>query len=203
MTYRPRHWISVEEYLHQEELAEYKSEYFNGEIFPMISPPAEHSLISGNLTSVLLNQLEDQPSLVLGSNMLLKVPETGLYTYADAVVAAEPQFEDARRRCLLNPTVVIEVQSPATQYYDRGDKLAHYQRLASLREYVLIASDERRIEVWSRLDHQAPWCQAVCREPGESVGLPAIGCLLPIDRTYHKVEILPQQAESRISPGPP
>ncbi len=108
MPERARRWISPEEYLALEELAETKSEYFNGEIFAMAGGTEGHSLIGGNILASLHGQLTSRPCRVYPSDMQIKCQATGLYTYPDAtIVCGERLFEDAARRTLLNPTVVF------------------------------------------------------------------------------------------------
>jgi Uma2 family endonuclease len=185
-----RHWISVSEYLYQEERAEVKSEYFNGEVFAMAGGTSEHNLIAANLLRELGNQLAERPCLVYGSDQQVKVGETGLHTYPDiTAVCAAPEFEDNKKLRLLNPTLIIEVLSPSTAAYDRGDKFAHYQCIPSLQEYVLVASDKRRIERFSRREGGDEWLLKICYETGASVDLPSIRCSLDLDRVYLKVEL--------------
>jgi Uma2 family endonuclease len=199
-----RHWISVSEYLQQEELAETKSEYFNGEVFAMAGGTAEHSQICLNLAYILMGQLENSKCRIHNSDLRVKVPATGLYTYPDlSVVCAEPDFEGSGRTTLLNPVVIIEVLSPSTEAYDRGDKFAHYQRLDSLQEYVLVASDKRRIERYSRLDKGNEWLLTICSDPSGSIELPAVPCTLPLERVYHRIELPSSTTGSRSVPDTP
>ena len=73
----------------------------------------------------------------------LRVSSTGLYTYPDVMAfCGEPQYLDSEVDTLLNPTMIAEVLSATTESYDRGRKFDHYRRLASLKEYVLVAQDE-------------------------------------------------------------
>ena len=79
--------------------------------------------------------------------MRVLVREAGLYTYPDIIVVrGAPRFLDNQTDTLLNPTVIIEVLSPLTEAYDRGKKFGHYRRLASLKEYVLVAQDQMLVE---------------------------------------------------------
>ena len=189
MSEAARQWISPEEYLALEDCAEGKSEYFNGEIFAMSGGTSEHNVIAGNVVRELGNQLFDRPCLVHTSHQRVKIPNTGLHTYPDVtVVCGPPEFADARRRELLNPTVLVEVLSETTEAYDRGDKFAHYQTLPSVREYVLIASDQHRIERFSRAIGITDWVLSVCTDPDGSLALESIGCTLELNRVYHKVE---------------
>lgn len=106
-----------------------------------------------------------------------------MYTYPDiAAVCGEPEFEDSSIDTLLNPTVLIEIPSPSTEAYDRGEKFAHYRRLESLREYVLVAQDKIRIEHYRRDGDQ--W---IFSEAGDPLDLPAIGCRIDVAAIYEKV----------------
>lgn len=82
---------------------------------------------------------------------------------------------------VVNPTVVVEVLSPSTAAYDRGEKLANYQRIPSLREVVLVAHDERLVEVWHR-DPAGTWTRREARSG--AIALDAIGCTLDVDEVY-------------------
>jgi Uma2 family endonuclease len=201
MSVPARQWIAPEEYLALEERAEYKSEYFGGEIFAMAGGSPEHNLVAMNVAGELWKQLSESPCRVYPSDQRVKVPDTGLYTYADVtVVCAEPQYEESRPRSLLNPTLIVEVLSETTEAYDRGDKFAHYQTLPSLREYVLVASDQRRIERYTRQEGGAEWVYGECRAPAGSLALPSIGCVLSLPDVYGKVEFPERERGKRRGP---
>ncbi len=103
------------------------------------------------------------------------------------VVCGESHFpNDGRRDTLLNPTVIIEVLSPSTEAYDRGAKFAHYQRLESLREYVLIAQDQFRVEHFARRLEAGPneWLLTVATGLDARITLPALGVELPLAEIY-------------------
>lgn len=194
-------WVSVEEYLALEERAEFKSEYFDGEIFAMAGGTPEHSLIAANLVRVLGNSLDDGPCRVYNSDQRVKIPDTGLFTYPDVtVVCEEPLFDGPQRRALINPTLIVEVLSETTEAYDRGDKFAHYRRLASLKEYVLVASDRCRIERFTRQQGGAEWTLAECSNPEGSLALPSLGCALSLPAVYRKVDLPPPRPGKRRGP---
>ena len=121
--------------------------------------------------------------------MRVKVRPTGLYTYPDIAVACEEiLLDDAHNDTLLNPIVLIEVLSPSTEAYDRGEKFAHYRRLESLQEYVLIAQDKARIEHFARQGEQ--WVLSEISDLTGTLHLPSIGCHLPLNDIYEKVELV-------------
>jgi len=143
--------LSPQEYLALERQAETRSEYFGGEMFAMSVKSFQHNIIKNNLAREAGNQLETGPYRVLTSDMRVKISSTGLYTYPDIViVCSEPEFEDGYSDTLLNPLVVVEVHSDSTEKYDRGAKFGNYQRIPSLREYVLVSQDQPLIERYAR-----------------------------------------------------
>jgi Uma2 family endonuclease len=120
--------------------------------------------------------------------MRVRVNRTGLYTYPDVVVACgEILFEDDQVDTLLNPVVVIEVLSPSTEAYDRGEKFAHYRRLDSLREYVLVAQDRVRVERYVRQGEQ--WILSELSALDDVLALAAIDCQVGLREIYERVAL--------------
>jgi Uma2 family endonuclease len=182
--------LTPEEYLAIERKAEYKSEYYAGEMFAMAGASEPHNLIAGNTFATLHAQLRKRPCKVYPSDMRVKVSPTGLYTYPDVtVVCGKAQFDDEEKDTLLNPTVIIEVLSPSTEGYDRGRKFEHYRKLESLQEYVLIAQDTYHVEHYTRQpDNQ--WLLSEIEGLQGTLHLPSINCDLPLADLYDKVEIV-------------
>lgn len=188
MSLQPQHYYSPTEYLALERKAERKSEYLSGEIFAMSGASERHNLIAGNVFAALHAQLRGRPCRVYVSDMRVKVSPTGLYTYPDVVaLCGEPVFDDEQKDTLLNPTVIIEVLSPSTEAYDRGDKFAHYRRLGSLAEYVLISQEKFRVELYVRQpDNQ--WLLSEAGDLQDTVRLPSAACELVLAEVYENVE---------------
>jgi Uma2 family endonuclease len=189
MSLQPKSLHTPEEYLVPERKAGYKSEYFAGEIFAMSGASEQHNLIVANVVATLHTQFRNRPCKVYASDMRVKVSPTGLYTYPDVVaLCSEPRFDDDQKDTLLNPTVIIEVLSPSTEAYDRGDKFGHYRKLACLTEYVLISQEKIHIERYVRQpDNQ--WLLSETSGLHDTVQLPSINCTLVLDEVYEKVEI--------------
>jgi Uma2 family endonuclease len=176
------------EYLTLERGAETKHEYVNGEIVAMAGASREHILITGNLTRLVNQALLDSDCETYAAEMRVKVWRTGLYTYPDLVVACPPiQFEDAAVDTLLNPVVIIEVLSPSTEAYDRGRKFADYRRLASLREYILVAQDSPHIERFVRQGDF--WIFSERTGLDAVLEIAAIGCRLALRDIYLRVPV--------------
>lgn len=187
---QPRY--TQEEYLAYERGVETRNEYIAGQIVAMSRSNHDHSLINGNLLALLHYQLRDRPCEVLGSRMRVKIPACDVYTYPDLlVVCAKPQLEDAYRDTLLNPTVLVEVLSPATEVYDRGVKFGYYRQLPSLQEYLLVAQDQILIEHFVRAE--GGWLLTEPADPAV-LHLPSIGCSVPLGEIYRKVAIPPAAA---------
>jgi Uma2 family endonuclease len=146
---QPRY--TPEEYLARERGAEERSEYFNGQIYALAGASRRHNLITLNLGAELRTQLRGRPCEAYVNDMRVKVGQTGAYTYPDvAALCGEPRFEEGELETLLNPSVIVEVVSPSTEARDRGEKFAHYRRLESLAEYVLVVQDRVRVERYVR-----------------------------------------------------
>ncbi len=177
-----------DDYLTWERQQTTRHEWVNGEIHAMTGASREHNLICVNLAASLHAQMRGQPCEVYSNDMRVKVSETGLYTYPDiVVVCGKPEFEDAQVDTLLNPALIVEVLSDSTEGYDRGAKFAHYRTLPSLRDYLLIAQNEYRVEHYARqADHR--WLLTDYQGMDETVILAALGCELRLLDLYERVE---------------
>ena len=187
MASNPNDLLTPEEYLAIERNAELKSEYFAGEAFAMAGGNRRHNLVAGNVNRLLSNQLLERPCSVYNSDMRVKIASVGKYTYPDLSVAcAEEQFEDAEEDTLLNPIVIIEVLSKSTEAYDRGKKWEHYQRIDSLREYLLVSQSPYRIEQFVRQSDRS-WSYTQYDGESEVVNLESIACSLRLLEVYAKL----------------
>jgi Uma2 family endonuclease len=179
----PRHRHSFLDYLQVEEMSAVKHEFLDGEITAMAGGTPEHAALSAALISLVASQLRGGPCRVFSSDLRLRVAATGLATYPDAaVVCGELERDPSSRTHVTNPTVVFEVLSPGTEDYDRGEKREHYQQIASLTAYVIVAQDVRQIEAWQR-GADRTWAHQVAG-PGAAIELRAIGCRLAVDEVY-------------------
>jgi len=187
MSAEPHRRVAIEDYLAAERRAETKSEYLDGEVFAMSGASRPHNLIALNPAASVHGQLRGRPCETYAGDMRVYMPAAGLYTYPDVtVVCGEPRFDDAELDTLLNPTLVIEVLSPTTEGYDRGKKFAHYRTLDSLREYVLIAQDEARVELFARQD-DGHWLLSEAAGLDGTILLASIGCELRLADVYDRV----------------
>lgn len=177
-----------DKYLTLERKAEHKREYINGRIFAMAGASRQHNQITFNISVTLGIQLKGRTCVAYSSDMRVKVKQTGLYTYPDIVATCnEPLFEDSFVDTLLNPAVIIEVMPDSTEAYDRGVKFAHYRRLPSLQEYVLVAQDGICVEHYLRRDER--WILSEISDLAGTCGLDSIDCTLSLADIYDKVEV--------------
>lgn len=183
----PKHFITQEEYLHHEKEAEFRSEYFRGEMFAMAGASANHNLILLNAGASLREQLKKKLCRVYPSDLKLRIEATGLYTYPDlSVVCGEPQLETNGGDVLLNPVVLVEVLSDSTEAYDRGKKFEHYRTIPSLKHYVLVAHDRHSIDCFSRKS-DGSWILTSCQSLNGRIDLDAIDSQLDAAEVYDKV----------------
>lgn len=175
-------------YLQQERSTDTKSEFINGQIYAMAGASREHNQLVFNLAGLLHPQLRNKPCSAYVSDMRVRSKATEAYFYPDlTVVCGDSQFEDEQQDTLLNPVLIVEVLSSSTEGYDRGAKFAHYRRIESLREYILIAQDRYSIERYKR-NEAGQWLLA--DEAGLAdavVVLEGIECELRLAEVYEKV----------------
>ncbi|MEJ5252144.1 MAG: Uma2 family endonuclease [Chthonomonadetes bacterium] len=180
--------VTEEEYLKHERQAQTKSEYVRGEIFALAGDSASHNTITVNLVASLHTQLRGTGCRVWVNDMRVRVVEAGAYFYPDVVVVCgQPQFLDEHQDTLLNPMLIVEVLSPSTEAFDRGEKSFYYRRLSSLREYLLVSQDRVRIERYVR-QANGEWLLHDYTEPGQIVRLESLGVEMPVAQIYEGID---------------
>jgi Uma2 family endonuclease len=185
--------LSEAEYLDIERKAEFKSEFHDGEMFAMSGGSRWHSLVSANVVRALGNALEGSGCVVFESNMKVKVEESGLYTYPDVTVACEEQqFVDDETDVLLNPTLIVELLSESTEKYDRGQKFQHYQRIGSLKEYMLVSQNAPRVELFVR-DADGTWRLHQAEGLDAKITSPTLRVTLELRKIFANVKFEPRR----------
>lgn len=187
MASQPMQRYTPEEYLAIERKAEFRSEYFGGEVVAMAGNSLEHIAIVTNLVVELGTRFRGTPCRVLATEMRVQIQETGAYVYPDIItVCGEPRLTDSRFDTLLNPQVIFEVLSPSTEAHDRGLKWAHYRRLESLREYVLVCQDRPLIERYIR-NEDGDWVLKESRGLDATLEIVSASCIIPLATIYDGV----------------
>jgi Uma2 family endonuclease len=195
MATQPKTYITPEQYLEIERKAEFKSEYYQGEMWPLGEPPVTastkeaHSLIVWNLAAELHRQLRAKPCRAYMNDMRVRVNATGLYTYPDiAAVCGEPQFLDETRDTLLNPSLIVEVLSPSTEVYDRTCKFEHCRSVESVSEYLMLASERVSAVLYAR-QPDGRWLLTFAGHLEDSLDLQSVGAHLVLADLYEKVDL--------------
>ena len=171
-----------------------RHEYVNGEVVAMSGASRAHNLITINISTALHSRLRGSGCETYANDMRVSSPLTSSYFYPDVVVVCEePRFEDNVFDILLNPIILVEVLSPSTEAYDRGEKFGHYRHLTSLQEYVLVSQDKVLVEHYRRHKKQetAPitgkdWIFTDFQELEEILPLTPLQCELPLQEIYER-----------------
>ena len=181
-------YFTPEEYIALERKAEFRNEYFSGQIVAMSGASQAHNRITGDIFYGLYPQLIGHGCDIFTSDMRVRASLGDAYFYPDVVVVCgEPEFEDDVFDTLLNPILIVEVLSPSTEAYDRGEKFTRYKHLASLQEYVLVSQDKVSVEHHRR--HGTQWMLSHYRALEDVLRLPSIGCELPLRDIYARVTV--------------
>jgi Uma2 family endonuclease len=154
--------FDTEAYLAWEQDQADKYEYYRGETFAMVGARQDHVLVTLNLASALKQRLRGSPCRTYVADMKLRVAAAEAFFYPDVMVSCDAR-DHAAEQFLQHPRLIIEVLSPGTSAFDRGEKARAYRRLPSLREYVLVDIDARRLEHVRRQD-QDDWRLQDCSE---------------------------------------
>ena len=188
MSALPKRFFTPDEYLELEAAAEYKSQYFAGEIFAMAGAQPAHDRITGNIFAGLHTRFRGGPCTVFTADMRVRAADD-MYTYPDVTaLCGQPEFVTKGNQppSLTNPRVVFEVLSPSTEAFDRGIKFTRYRRLETLTDYVLVSADRMRVE-HHRLQDSGIWALDDLTTPEMSLSLPSVGCEVPLAEIYERV----------------
>jgi Uma2 family endonuclease len=185
MPQQPKSLLTPRQYLTLERRADYKREYYNGEIIPRLPCSLNHV----SITVALICRLHPVMGCkVFGSDLRIHVPAENAFVYPDlSVVCGAVQLLDGEEDVLLlNPVLVVEVLSPATEGFDRGRKFEIYRSIPSLREYLLLSQGQPRAEVWRKND-AGIWELHLPED--DVIELASVNCSLRLDDVYADVEM--------------
>src|SRR5260221_3507581 len=147
--------FTEDEYLQLERQSYQKHEYYKGEIFAMSGAGLPHNIIFSNVFGNIAYKLKGKPCLPFGSDMRTHIPENTLFTYPDISIYCG-DLTNYNEDTILHPSVIIEILSPSTKNYDRGDKFKLYRDIPKLKEYILIDSENIFIEAF-RINDGGHW----------------------------------------------
>lgn len=184
---QPRY--TLEEYFELERNSEEKYEFFNGEVFCMSGVQPEHAIIERNLMLTLSTRLASRGCQAFPASLRVKTPGLPAYRYPDlSIVCEQRRYEDiGGLRALTNPILIVEVLSPSTEAFDRGDKFTYYKSIATFREYLLVAQHRPHVTHYVKQD-DGRWSYEELNELSDTVSLATVACELPLREVYRSVE---------------
>jgi Uma2 family endonuclease len=181
---------SIAEYLEMELKAAERHEYQYGEILAMSGGSGTHSFIIVNVTSEVRAALKGKPCSVAEGNLRVRSRREARYVYPDAsVICGDREYDpdDPSGHTILNPRVIVEVLSPTTEAYDRGDKFEYYQGIESLEEYVLIAQDRPSAQSFLR-QPDGTWSMMGVNGLEATLRVRSLQVQVPLAEIYYRVE---------------
>jgi len=175
--------LSIEDYLEGEKASPVRHEYIAGQVYAMAGASRAHNTISLNLASRLRSHVRGGPCRVYMADVKVRIETTDLFYYPDVVVRCDSG--DNQDFFLTRPCLIVEVTSPSTEAIDRREKLLAYQKLDSLREYVLIAQDEVKAHVYRRDDQGKWWVQTLTET--DELQMESVGLSIPLLELYEDI----------------
>lgn len=181
-------YLTPEQYLELERAAEFRSEYLAGAMYAMSGGSRNHMHIVTAIAGELYSALRGRDCAVASTDLRLSVGKYNLITYPDVFVTCGPdQYLDNRTDTLTDATLIVEVLSPSTKNYDRGEKFLFYRSLRSLKEYLILAQDQVRAEHWIKQPDNS-WQLREFVSLSDEIELTSIGCRLRLEAAYARVD---------------
>ncbi|MCU0645932.1 MAG: Uma2 family endonuclease [bacterium] len=189
-------YFTAQEYLELEESAEYKSEYYKGEIFAMAGGSINHNQIIMNVGTQLSQTQPHHKCRSFATELKLWIEEIDLFTYPDLMIICDkPKFYSGRIDTILNPLIIIEVLSRSTEAYDRGKKFQFYRSIPSFQEYILIDQYSVHIDQFY-IDSTGKWSFKDYNDIKDILKFSKIDCDIPLEKIYHLVDFELKETES-------
>lgn len=178
--------ISAEDYLQGERISPIKHEYIRGEIYAMAGASKAHGMIAGNLFSMLRNQLRGSGCTTYITDIKVRIEAADVYYYPDITVTCDQRDSVSLKEDFIHyPRLIVEVLSPTTAAFDRGDKFADYRTIETLEEYVLINQERISVECFRR-NSEGLWVLYPYSK-GEEIHLASVDFRSPIEALYEDV----------------
>jgi Uma2 family endonuclease len=179
-----RNKFTEEEYLQMERSSVEKHEFYKGEIFNMSGAGARHNIISVNLLVALGNGLKGKSCRPYGSDMRINIPENTLFTYPDiSIICGDVINTPNDEKTAIRPTVIIEILSPSTKEYDRGEKFKLYRDIPTLKEYIMVESEMVGVEAF-RINEKNRWELQEYRSVNDTLIIPVVNIQVSLSDIY-------------------
>ncbi|AUT00859.1 hypothetical protein CLI64_10880 [Nostoc sp. CENA543] len=188
-------YYTPKEYLAQEEVAEFRSEYRDGEIVPMTGGSINHNQIAGNVYAYLKFMLRKTDFKPYIGDLRLWISRYRQYTYPDVLlIKGQPVFHEQRPDTILNPCFIVEVLSKSTKNYDRTDKFRYYRSIVEFQEYILINQYEIGIEQYTKTEGDS-WLFRAYESDSKNIIFHSINVEMAIEDIYENVEFALAETE--------
>ncbi|WP_152266826.1 Uma2 family endonuclease [Agriterribacter humi] len=182
--------LTPEEYLEWESTALQKHEYYRGELFAMAGASVRHNVIAKNLMIGIGMRLQGKQCQPYGSDLRIHIPENTLFTYPDiSIICRDVIEEETSDDYTIEPTVIIEILSPSTKGYDRGEKFRLYRDIPTLEAYILIDSESIAIEAF-RINASGHWELEDYKSLNEVLAIPVVDLAIPLHDIYEGTKLL-------------
>jgi len=191
LAYGNKKWTE-DEYLEMERAALDKHEYYLGEIFAMAGTSNRHNIIFRNLYGDLVYKTKGKNCRPYGSDLRVHIPENSLYTYPDISFFCG-DLENYLHKGddnFVGPVIIIEILSPSTKRYDRGQKFELYKDIPSLKEYILIDSENIYVEAF-RKKEDGQWQSEVYNQLHQLLSLPFVELSVSLHDIYADTNLSP------------
>lgn len=188
-------YIKLEDYLVLENASRYKHEYLAGVIYAvqgdgtrgMAGGSAVHADLIRNMGFALHRRLQGTPCSVKMTEMRLRVDAADAMFYPDVMVHCRPVSDPVSTMELNDARLIVEVLSPSTQRFDRGQKLTAYRKLPGLQHIVLLSSLEQAAWACHRVPADATWSELAPWPRGSALQLDGLALNLPWGEVYDGV----------------
>jgi Uma2 family endonuclease len=176
--------LTPAEYLAWEEQQEFRHEYVDGAVYAMTGGTINHGEIAANFINILKNHLRGSGCRVLTSDVKVQTLASNSYLYPDVSVTCDDRDRSATK-FISHPCLIVEVLSPTTEAYDRGDKFALYRRSTSLQDYVLVSTNAMRVDLYQR-NERGRW-EILSYDAGDSIDLPSVNLSVPVAQVHEDI----------------
>ena len=181
-------YVSPEDYLAGEKVSPIKHEYRQGEIYAMAGAKKAHAIISLNAAILLRNHLRGSGCIPYMADIKVRIEAANCYYYPDVAVTCDERDSNTAEDFIIYPRLIVEVLSPTTAAFDRGEKFADYRTSESLQEYVLINQERVSVECFRR-NSEGLWVLYPYSE-GQEVELASVNFSCAIEALYEDAILL-------------
>lgn len=193
LTKNQKQSYTLEEYRQLEEVAQFRSEYRNGEIVNMAGGTVNHNRIAVNICTFLKFELRGKNIVPFMSDLRLWIPQYRRGTYPDIMaIEGTPIFSEGRKDEVLNPVLIVEVLSHSTEDFDRENKFRFYRSIPELHEYVLVDQYEFLVEHYLK-NATGQWLFQEERGEAATVSFTSVGVQMSMGEIYEGVVFEPEQ----------